>query len=538
MRIFHHLLIVLAGVVLQACGGGQSKTPLASSGQVVATAATTSQVSAYAAARFLEQAAWGPTPAAVQRVQALGFEGWLDWQLGLAPSLMVAPDYVIDYDDSKQTEQQRAHNFITRKFWDLAVAGEDQLRQRMNWALYNFIVVGRVGYAYGAVTYFNTVQGAALGSFGDLIVDVTRNPLMGEFLNNDQNRANSPNENYARELMQLFTVGLVRLNPDGSVQRDASGRPLETYTQQDVIEATRALSGWQKVYDPFLPNTNRSNYGVPMEAATWNGAHDFGQKQVLGASIPANQSTAKDLERLVEILVNHPNTAPFVATRLIQALVTSNPSPAYVARVAQVFRDSGGQLGQVAKAVLLDPDARAGDTPGQGLAGVGKIKEPVLVHANILRGLGCEAGVQDAWSDNNAFSPWTQEPYKAPSVFGYFPPNHLAPESLTPAPEQKLLTGQEFERRASHLSNQLRQGWSNFEASACDVGDFLQALNQSDAALLDLINQRFFKSAMPVPLRYLALNLLKGELAGRPATERVAETLTLLTSSPSFGVLK
>jgi len=237
--------------LLSACSGEPSGGGfLPSTGQVSVATPVPTDVTAYAAARLLEQASWGPTPQSVQEVQRLGMAGWIDQQIKTSPSIAVAPSYVIDYDDDNKAAKDKAWAYFPRTFYNFALGGDDQLRQRVSWSLYNFIVVGNTGFAYGKVEYFNTLQRGALGSFSGLIRDVSLNPLMGAFLNNDQNRANQPNENYARELMQLFTVGLVKLNADGSVQRDSTGKPLETYTQQDVIQATKALSGWAYDYDP------------------------------------------------------------------------------------------------------------------------------------------------------------------------------------------------------------------------------------------------------------------------------------------------
>ena len=204
-------LFFLSGgaALLAACSGDPGGGGfLNSSGQVAVGTPSPTNVSAYAAARFLEQASWGPTPQSVQDVQRLGMSGWIDQQFKTPASIAVAPNYVIDYDNDNRTASDKAWSFFPRTFYDFALGGPDQLRQRVSWALYNFIVVGSTGYAYGKVEYFNTLQRGALGTFPDLIRSVTLNPLMGEFLNNNQNKANQPNENYARELMELHTLGV------------------------------------------------------------------------------------------------------------------------------------------------------------------------------------------------------------------------------------------------------------------------------------------------------------------------------------------
>jgi uncharacterized protein (DUF1800 family) len=535
-------MLFLSGsaVLLAACsgepGGGGF---LNSTGQVTVVTPSPTNVSAYAAARFLEQASWGPTPQSVQEVQRLGMSAWIDQQFKVPASVAVAPTYVIDYDDDSRTARDKAWSFFPKTFYDHALGGPDQLRQRMAWALYNFIVVGSTGFAYGKVEYYNTLQRGALGNFSDLIRNVTLNPLMGEFLNNNQNRADRPNENYARELMQLFTVGLVKLNQDGSVQRDASGKAIETYTQQDVIQATKALSGWANDYSPFLPRTNGANYAKPMLAQTWQGAHDSASKTVLGSPIAGGQSVSQDLDSLIAILVKHPNTAPFVSRRLIQSLVSSNPSPAYLSRVAAVFNSSRGDLAQVVKAILLDPEARAGDNPTQQIARTGKMKEPVLAHTHVLRGMGCTQAVADTRNSqpDKVYEAWTQQAYNAPSVFGYFSPNHTAPESLVPAPEQNLITTDEVRRRASDLTNRVQKK-VDFTQAGCEVDLFINAAATSDEALLALINERFFKGAMPAPLRLGAKNLLTQDLANQTPQRKFTELLQILISTPTFGVVK
>ena len=532
-------LFFLSGgaALLAACSGDPGGGGfLNSSGQVAVGTPSPTNVSAYAAARFLEQASWGPTPQSVQDVQRLGMSGWIDQQFKMPASLAVAPSYVIDYDNDNRTSSDKAWSFFPRAFYDFALGGADQLRQRVSWSLYNFIVVGSTGYAYGKVEYFNTLQRGALGTFPDLIRSVTLNPLMGEFLNNNQNKANQPNENYARELMQLFTVGLVKLNADGSVQRDAAGKPLETYTQQDVIQATKALSGWVNDYNPFAPKTNGSNYGKSMVAGNWDGAHDTSGKTVLGTYIPGGQTASQDLDALIRILTTHPNAAPFVSRRLIQNLVSSDPSPAYLSRVSAVFKSSGGDLQQVVKAILLDPEARAGDDPALQIARNGKIKEPILLHTNFLRALGCTSAVVNT-DGSNLYDVWTQNPYNAPNVFGYFSPNHLAPESLVPAPEQKLITSDEVRRRASNISYRVQPG-AAITNGGCQLDLFIQAAATSEDALIALINERFFKGAMPAPLRQGAKNLLTQDLANQTPVRKFTDLMQILISTPTYGVVK
>ena len=523
---------------LLGCGGEDKSSKvsfLAADGQVSLTSATPTNVNAYAAARFLEQASWGPTPASVAAVQRLGIEGWIDQQLAMKASDLNAPNYVIDYEMNNRAAQDLAFSWFRARFNDVGLGGADQLRQRMAWALYNFIVLGQIGQALGQVEYYNMMQRGALGKFPDLIRAVSLNPTMGAFLNNNENTAGKPNENYARELMQLFTVGLTMLSSDGAILRDAQGRSIETYTQADVIMATKALSGWQNDWKQ-TPKSDGENARTPMRPRTSANAHDTTQKTLLGTVIPAGQTIQQDLESVISILVTHPNTSPFVVKRLIQSLVSSDPSPEYIARVGYVFIQTGGDLGKVAKAILMDPEARAGDDPKYQFPRIGKIKEPILFHMSFLRALGCKSAVSSRNNPSYLYDA-QQNPYQALSVFGFFAPNHKAPEALTPAPEQKLLTADEFNNRAGNFSWQAGAPL-NFANAGCELDLFVQAAAKSDDELIALISQRFFKGAMPPTLLAGARNLLKTTLVNETPTNKFTKLLQVLLISPTFGVVK
>ena len=526
------MLAVLAG-----CGSDRSGeiTPRANvDGQVAAPAA--SAVTYYQAARLLEQASWGPTPAAIAEVRQLGVAGWVDRQLTLPPTTYNAPQFVINYDQNNQAQQQQAHGWLAARFYDAAIGGEDQLRQRVAWALFNFLALGGGPPPNGNFEYRMMLQRQALGSYKDLLREVTLNPAMGNFLNNDQNEASRPNENYARELMQLFSVGLVMLNPDGSTIRDARGAPLETYNQEDVKAATRALSGWGFDWVQGLPNSNFGNFGRPMVPKTNQGAHDTGAKLLMGRSIPAGQSIRADLESLLDILVDHPNTAPFVARRLIQNLVSSDPSPAYLGRVSAAFVQTRGDLKAVVRAVLLDPEARAGDNPGHRDPRIGKMKEPVLALTMMLRGIGCRTAVMDP---NNPLYPLraNQSPSETPSVFGYFSPNHRTAETLKLAPEEKLLVGNEFNRRFNGTHYEL-QTPAVFRSAGCEI-DLIEAkVAEGEEALIAFVAQRFLRGTMPPPLRLTLQNLLRSSVSHEPPLGKFARAMGVALSSPYGGVVR
>ena len=491
-------------------------------------------VSFYAASRFLEQAAWGPTPQEVAKVQAMGFSAWIDNQMALPPTLANVPDYVINYTPNDGVTDQRAYSWWPARFQSISLSGPDQLRQRLTWSIYNFIPENN-GSAYTTPSYFDVLQNNVLSTYPQLMSAITLSPAMGDFLNLNQNIVGSPNENYAREVMQLFSVGLVLLNPDGSLKLDAKGNSIQTYTQNDVINSTKALSGWGNQW--ITSKSNGSNYGFPMIPKTGS-SHDFSAKTLLGQSIPGYQSIQQDLNSFINILTTHPNTAPFIAKRLIQNMVTSTPSPQYISRVGAIFNSSNGDLKKVVKAILLDPEARAGDDPANVSAQGGKIKEPILVFNEMLRALGCVSTVYDRYTGKNNVQNaiWTvQSPLQAPNVFGYFSPDHKTPVSLYNSPEETLFTINTV-TAYNNLTYQL-QG-NGFNNAGCQISAFTDAIEQSNDALIEMFNLRFFRGNIPPSIRGGLNTLLTNNLNNLTPVDRFGYLLGLILSSPVYGVVQ
>ena len=532
------LLPVLA--LLVSCGGGDSSLTANLSGQVTAlTNSTANKATHFAASRFLEQASMGPSPASVAQVKAQGIEGWITSQLKVSPSLVVTPPSLYDHDlNVDKPAEKRMWDHVRLTNANLLIGAEDQLRVRTTWTLSNFLVISdRKVLAYGIVEYLNMLQNHAFGQYGDLLKALTRNPSMGSFLDTGQNRRTQLNENYGREWMQLFSVGLVQLNLNGTPKRDASGKLLETYSQKDVIEITRALTGWNNAE----PNVNRksannSNYGKPMEA-DWKDQHDTNAKTVLGKTIPAGQDAYKDLDSVVEILVSHPNTAPFVSLRLIQGLTTSDPSPAYLERVATVFRDTKGNLAKVVTAILMDPEARAADVAGKATANFGRIKEPLLVFTSGFRGLGCKVAPKESWDPTQAVQSQTQRQFNAPSVFNFYPPNHRTQGSNVLAPEQKMLNSSEFSSRMSFFNSRFRDE-TLLNDAGCDVATFKAAQAVSDEKLMELMNDRFFRGALPATVSKSLIDAHKNYWDRNRGLALSGAILDMASLTPAFGVSK
>jgi len=391
------------------------------------------------AVRLAEQATFGPTVAGVQDIQQRGAAAWIDAQLQLPPSDLgtypVIPDNVNTVCPVGSPAACFRDNFTPfptqTAFFRNAIGGPDQLRQRVAFALSQIVVVSgaEVRPNYAVAEYQKLLLRDAFGSYRQVLQDVTLSPAMGRYLNmvnNDKPNAalgTNPNENYARELMQLFSIGLVQLNADGSAVVDGSGAPVPTYDQDVVKAMARVFTGWTYPTQPGanLRGHNPEYYIGPMIPVAAN--HDTGAKQILGGTVlPAGQTADTDLQQALDTLFAHPNLGPFIGKQLIQHLVTANPNPAYVARISAVFANDGngtrGNLGAVVRAILLDPEAR-GDSKAD--PSYGRVKDPVLLLTGLARALGATTdGVYFA----SAAGALEQSVYQSPSVFSFYPPDY------------------------------------------------------------------------------------------------------------------
>ncbi len=518
---------------------GVSSAP-ASLGQV--KSGPGASVSHYAAARFAEQASFGATPALIAEIEAKGFAAWIDTQFALpVSSLSATPNKF--YDGNDPDAASTAYNYTYLGFYNAMLTAPDQLRRRTSWALSQWVTVsGNKADLYGIILWVNFLQEHAFGNYKTLMRDISTNPAMGEFLDNLYNRPTSnecqacaPNENYARELMQLFTLGVVQLNNDGSIKRDAQGKPLETYQQKDVEELARALTGWTWSNTPL--GLDHGRYEGKLIPDNWYPTHDHGSKTVLGTMISAGGDQNADLDAAVAILMVHPNVAPFVSLRLIQHFVTSNPTPAYIARVATVFRSSSGDLKALVKAVLLDSEARQGDVLGVDRTSFGKMREPVLWYTGLLRGLGCDSIMRSrdlTTGYNNPAFPANQSPFNPSSVFSFYSPTDRAPGSNLLAPEQVLLNSAELHGRLGGY------GLANNAIAVdahCDVPAFGKALAISPKAFSDLVSERYFRGAMPAVLRQNLADLAAADTNG-DVQERAMSFLLYALATPYYGVLR
>jgi len=439
--------------------------------------------SAKEAARFLIQSTFGPTPQTLQQLLDSGYEAWLAEQFSL-PRASHA-DYVRAAPAPANPDDVTVDPFM-ESFWLQALTGRDQLRQRIAFALSEILVISCASgplenEPLALATYLDLLGQHAFGNFWKLLVGVTLHPAMGAYLNMLQNdkedptSGQNPNENYARELLQLFTIGLYRLNADGTVQLDAARKPIPTYDQDTIKGFAKVMTGWGWGNNPdkesdnsFIDPDRTGTWDYPMES--WPNHHSASSKKLLnGVVLAPGQSAEQDLKDGLDNIFHHPNVGPFIAKRLIQRLVTSNPSPAYVSRVAAAFADDGGgvrgNLKQVVRAILLDPEAR-----DVGLAATprfGKLKEPVLRFSGLLRAFAARSpsGKYGIYNLEDAAYGLNQNPFRAPSVFNFFSPFFSQPGILRAAglasPEFQITHATSIVGVANVLHDTIMQGYGD-----------------------------------------------------------------------------
>jgi uncharacterized protein (DUF1800 family) len=477
-----------------------------------AQSTNTPQLSAGAAARFLDQATWGPTPASIAQLQQMGITNWLKAQFALNTSNLpdqpiLNPSGMTNYDLSP----------VKAAFFQNTVMGQDQLRQRVAFALSQIWVVSAaagVPRASAYPPYWRLFRDNAFGNYRDVIRALTLSPAMGRFLNMaNNNKANpakntSANENYARELMQLFTLGLTELNADGTPVLDQNNNPVPTYDQTVVTNMAKILTGWTYPTAPGAPpRINNPEYFIGQMFAV-ESEHDTTAKTIFSnITIPAGQTAEQDLESLIDALMSQPTMAPFVSKQLIQHLVTSNPSPQYVARVSSVFENDGegvtGDLQAVITAILTDPEARAGDDPTASVNPTfGHQREPVLFMPNILRGLNATLSSTSAvYYDTNLLG---ENLFGAPSVFSYFSPQYRIPGGLL-GPEFQIYTTQTAANRAdivyAILYGQIDKG------TTVNLTPFVQNAG-SASSLLSYISSIFLHGSMSPALEQAATDAI------------------------------
>lgn len=422
------------------------------------------------ASRFLGQAAMGATDAEIERVLELGYEGWLDEQMGVSGNGS-------RYDWMNEQGYGAQTNIFTltgsdESCWFKLFFSPDTLRQRVSLALSEIFVINGKGLdaggeftGFGVASYMDLLERHAFGSYRELLEDVTLSHQMGAFLSlQGSRRADSegraPDENYAREILQLFSIGLYELNEDGTEKKGSDGRSIETYSNDDVVGLARALTGW-------------SNNAASQVPARWltrmvlNSAyHETGEKSFLGMTVPSGTDGQTTMQMALDHIANHSNVGPFLGKQLIQRLVTSNPSSGYVSRVAQRFNDNGngvrGDIGSVVKAVLLDPEARQKILFDNT---AGKIREPIMRFAQWARSFEVTTPGRSCEIANLAHPALAlgQSPMRSPGVFNFFRPGFTPPNSTLGAagkvaPELQIANEVSVIGYVNFITNVVRSG--------------------------------------------------------------------------------
>jgi uncharacterized protein (DUF1800 family) len=461
------------------------------------------------AARLLEQAAFGPTPAALARVKQMGADAWLAEQF-LMPETAIPDPGTGGMNNSVMQAQ-----YLNR-----LSAAPDQLRQRVAYALGQTIVVSmnKNNYPNEVIPYLQILNRNAFGNYRTLLGEITTSPQMGKYL--DMANSNKPgagsgaNENFARELLQLFTIGLVKLNADGSVATGPGGAPIPTYDQATVTQLALAFTGWTYV---GAGNNNWENFSGPLQPREVN--HDTSAKRLLGCNLPAGQTAQADLTAALDCVFAHPNVAPFISLRLIRSLVTSNPSPAYVARVGAVFNNNGsgvrGDLRAVVRAVLLDAEARNDVATVNG----GRLKDPIFHVVSLVRALGGSVSPtnQQAWN----LSRLGETPLTPPSVFSFYSPLFRVPHTALAGPEFQIYSPTEAVLRGNLLMGIVSNPGPDFPV---DISRFVN-LAGNVAGLIDAVDQTLLYGRMSAAMR----QSLATAIVAQPDNRNKALTALYLT---------
>jgi uncharacterized protein (DUF1800 family) len=566
---------------LAACGGGGGSdeagggggTPPAPPPPVVETPPTRSE-----AARFLAQASMGPSEAEIDRVVALGYRGWIDAQFALPTASHLAHWDNRNREIGAATAGATANaDQVFESFWKQATSGEDQLRQRLVWALAQIFVISMADDAVAnnpraVAAWLDMLATQGTGNYRELLESVSRHPMMGVYLSHLRNQkadlrsGRVPDENYAREVMQLFSIGLVDLNADGSA-RSVGGVAQDSYTPADISGIAKVFTGWSWACPNWPDNNcffNGSADGQSDPDRSFKAMQGYPQyhsteaKTFLGTTIAAQTTSdpAASLRVALDTLAQHPNVGPFIGRQLIQRLVTSNPSPAYVAEVSRVWANNGsgvrGDLKAVVRAILLHPEARSAAT-----ASSGKVREPVLRLAALLRAYGyrSDTGHWRVGNTDNPGSSLGQTPMRSPSVFNFYRPGYVAPGTQgaargLAAPELQIA----HETSAAGYVNYLRDVVAQGVGASNTIGGVtrrdIQADFTADIALATdppALVDRVFARLLPhtTPSSELRDDVLAGvrsipiPTSGSTATatrNRVNAALLLVLVSPEFQV--
>ena len=533
-------------ITLSACGGSSSPE----TEEPPPPPPPSNSIESDKAARFLTQATFGATSETIATLANIGYDTWLQQQFNLPATL----HYPLIQEYPEDDELNNRHR--QEVWWRTAITAEDQLRQRVAFALSQIFVVSdksSLGQTpYGLANYYDILVNNAFGNYRDLLEEVTLSPMMGIYLSMlgnekpDTERNIRPDENYAREVMQLFSIGLLKLNNDGSLILDDNNQPIPTYDQDVIKGFAHVFTGWH-----FADKPSWAQQGInlfdPMKS--FEDFHDTGEKRLLdGETIPSGGTATSDLEAALDNIFNHPNVGPFISKQLIQRLVTSNPSPDYINRVATVFNDNGngvrGDLKAVVEAILVDDQAISDNTLQD--SNFGKLKEPLIRFTQLWRAFDASAESGKYWFNFTYFITG-QAALSAPSVFNFYSPSFSPSGGVSDAglvaPEFQILN----ETYITHTINML--------AYSTYVGYKGIALEQPDPdrILIDIDDELNMASDPTQLVEHLDLLLMSGQMETNQKDDliasineisadethlRVLNTLFMIVASPQFSIQK
>lgn len=518
--------------------------------------------------RFLEQATFGPTSALDARLRRVGLTTWLVEQFEEPYPTNPYPNFILKQSDADLgcpfASGTPERNVCIRDYYSQvplqnwffkeALYGKAQLKHRMAWALGQMWVTSGndIQQSSHMIAYHQVLSKHAFGNYRNLMTDMTLNPAMGEYLDMARSTKNNPNENFAREVLQLFTVGLFMLNQDGTLQLDAGGNPIPSYDQETVNNFTKVFTGFgfcenttlcpnrtagaQNFKDPLL--LNQSNHNVTAKTL-------FNYPGAVNTNIAPNLNGLTELHQALDNIFYHPNVAPFVSRFLIQHFVTSDPTPAYVGRVAAVFNNSSsgvrGDLKAVVRAILLDPEARGSVKTDPNY---GKLREPVQLATNLLRQFGVRSADGTTESDgyiNQLISPLGQNTFYSPSVFNYYTPGYVIPGTALNGPEFAILNTGTAIGRANFVNTMVfsRVNVSTNSPAGTSINfaemQALAAADTSSNRLLDQLNIKLMHGTMSAQMK----NTILTAVQALPSTDplgRARAAIYLIVSSSQYQI--
>lgn len=529
------LLVFLLSLVVTACGGGssgssRSPTPTPTP---VPTPSPPTRAQMVDAASFAQQATFGLPYAGIETLAADGKEVWLDRQFALPVEdhLSVAVDFFNRREGGEFDAFEDDIEFLVfarrLAWWHRAITAEDVVRQRVAFALSQIFVVSdnvdELNIYPNALSGYNDVLlRNAFGNFRVLLKEVALHPAMGVFLSHLNNRkadavANTfPDENFAREVMQLFSIGLFELNPNGTQKTDSANNSIPTYNNQDIREFAKIFTGLSWGGEGATFGKEEPDFSVPMQM--FEGEHEPGSKLLLnGQVVPAGQSGDQDIDSAIDNLFQHPNVGPFIGRQLIQRLVTSNPTPAYIERVSNAFANNGngvrGDMQAVLRAILFDDEAQGVGAPDY----FGRVREPVLRYASVLRQFG--ANSDDGFIAEIGYRLQflgKQHPFSSPSVFNFYLPDHspqgaLAEQGLV-APELQIMTSAAIINMSNvfdlmFLSETPTEAPEPLASTRLDFSDYVEVAGDVDA-LLDRLDIVVTAGTLSVETRSVVASIL------------------------------